>query len=75
MMNTSNRNIEAECRDILNRFFDSNRDEKMRRRALKVLRFLAACEEPLLGKPCGWAGGAFMRWPTANESPAACQVY
>jgi hypothetical protein len=61
MMNTINHEVEIECTEILNIFFDRNLDPKLnealRKRSLKALRFLAAGDRPLLGKPAGWAAG------------------
>ena len=41
-MNTTNRNVELECKDFLNSFFDSYCNDTLRKRALKALRFLVA---------------------------------
>ena len=56
-MNMTDRNLEPECEGLLNRFFDTYRNDALRKRALKALRFLMACDMPLGGRPAGWAGG------------------
>ena len=59
-MNTTNRDVELECKDFLNRFFDNYRDDALRKNSLKALRFLRAEDKPLLGKRnacmlvCAW---------------------
>jgi hypothetical protein len=72
MMNTTNRNVELERKDFLNSFFDSYRGDTLRRGALKALRFLVASEEPLSGKPAGWAAGTV--YALANRDRRACGV-
>ena len=57
MMNVTDRDFEPECEKLLNRFFDAYGGEGLRKRALKALRFLMACDTPLRGRPAGWAGG------------------
>ena len=71
-MKTAERNFEVECKDFLNRFFDSYRDGALRKRSLKALRFLMACDEPLLGKPGGWAAGIV--YALANRYRVPCGV-
>ena len=56
-MNTTNRDVELEFKDFLNRFFDNYADEPLRKRSLKALRFVMASDKRLLGKPGGWAAG------------------
>jgi hypothetical protein len=70
MMNTSNHNVEPECKDFLNRFFDSYRNDTLQKQALKALRFLAACDEPLSGRPGGWAAGIV--YALANRCRLPC---
>ena len=68
-MNTTNRDVELECEDFLNRFFDSNRDDALRKRSLKALRFLVADDEPLSGRPGGWAAGIVYALPNRYRLP------
>jgi len=72
MMNATNGNVEPECKDFLNRFFDSYCDDRLRKRSLKVLRFLTASDEPLSGKPGGWAAGIV--YALANRDRLPCGV-
>ncbi len=71
-MNTTNRDVELECRDFLNRFFDKYCDDALRKKSLKVLRIVMASDKPLLGKPGGWAAGFV--YALANRYRAACGV-
>lgn len=71
-MKMAGRNFELECKDFLNRFFDSYRDDALRKKSLKALRFLVACDEPLLGKPGGWAAGIV--YALANRYRQPCGV-
>jgi len=57
MMDVTERDFEPECEGLLNRFFDRYHNDAQRKRVLKALRFLMACDVPLRGKPAGWAGG------------------
>jgi hypothetical protein len=72
MMNTTNHNVDLECKDFLNSFFDSNCSDTLRKRALKALRFLVASDEPLSGEPAGWAAGIV--YALANRDRRACGV-
>ncbi len=56
-MALTNQDSELACRERLELFFGSYRDAAMQKRAMKALRFLAACDKPLVGKPEGWAAG------------------
>lgn len=60
------------CRESLERFFHDHPDVATQRRALKALRLLAACDEPLRGKPEGWAAGII--YCLANRDRQACGV-
>ena len=71
-MNTTDCSFELECKDFLNRFFDSYRDDTLQKQALKALRFLMAGDEPLLGKPAGWAAGIV--YALANRYRQPCGV-
>ena len=57
------------CRDHLNRFFKSYPDPTMQKSALKALRFLASRDEPLGGKPEGWAAGIIYGLATRHRRP------
>jgi hypothetical protein len=72
MMNTTNRDVELECRDFLNRFFDRYCDDTLRKRALKALRFVMSSDKQLLGKPAGWAAGIV--YALCNRYRNACGV-
>ena len=72
MMDATNRNVEQECRDFLNRFFDSYRNDTLQKQALKALRFIMASDKPLLGKPAGWAAGIV--YALANRYRRPCGV-
>ena len=71
-MKMTDRNFEPECKDFLNRFFDSYRDDTLQKQALKALRFLMASDNPLLGKPAGWAAGIV--YALANRYRLPCGV-
>ena len=60
------------CRDHLDRFFASYGDAKMQKAAMKALRFLVAGDEPMRGKPEGWAAGII--YALANRDRRACGV-
>lgn len=68
-MNTSDREMEQACRDLLDSFFASYRHREMQKSAGKALRFLLASGEPLLGKPPGWAAGIAYALTTAGRYP------
>jgi hypothetical protein len=70
MMNATN--VEQERKDFLNRFFDSYRDDGLRKRALKALQFLVAGDKPLSGKAGGWAAGIV--YALANRYRLPCGV-
>jgi len=69
-MNIANCDVESACKAILNHFFDTYPDDKMRGRALKALRFLMASDDRLEGNPAGWAGGIV--YALANRERIAC---
>ena len=60
------------CGEHLDRFFASYGDTKMQKAAMKALRFLAAGDEPMRGKPEGWAAGIV--YALANRDRRACGV-
>lgn len=57
------------CREHLGRFFKSHGDPLMQNRAIKVLRFLAAGDDPLAGKPEEWAAGIIYALATRGHQP------
>jgi len=59
-------------RELLERFFADHPDAALHKRVLKALRFLAAGDKPLAGKPAGWAGGII--YAVANRDRQACGV-
>ena len=71
-MVTEEKDIQKQCREHLDRFFASYRDAKMQKAAMKTLRFMAAGDEPMGGKPEGWAAGIV--YALANRGRRACGV-
>lgn len=66
------RQITQACRRHLERFFRSYPDSALQERATKALRFLAAGDAELAGKPAGWAAGII--YALANRGRRACGV-
>ncbi|KAB2949518.1 MAG: hypothetical protein F9K17_02900 [Phycisphaerae bacterium] len=71
-MAVTNQDCEQACRESLERFFGKHPDATMEQRAVKALRFLAACGKALPGKPDGWAAGII--YGLANRDRRACGV-
>ena len=71
-MITSSHTVGIACKDHLDRFFASYPDSVMQQRTAKALRFLEAHEEPLTGKPEGWAAGLI--YALSNQYRQACGV-
>ena len=71
-MDATNQDCEQACREFLAHFFNRHPDAALQKRALKALRFLAACDKPLAGKPAGWAAGII--YAVANRDRQACGV-
>ena len=71
-MNIEDRQTMAQCREHLDRFFASYGHAKMQKAAMKALRFLAADDEPMRGKPEGWVAGIV--YALANRDRRACGV-
>ena len=71
-MGATNDNMQRQCREHLDRFFASYCDAAMKKNGLKALRFLAAGNEPIGGKPAGWAAGII--YALANRDRRACGV-
>lgn len=67
-----NRDFELACREQMETFFGAHPDAAMQKRALKALRCLAVGDEPLAGKPEGWAAGII--YALANRDRQACGV-
>ncbi len=61
------------CKQHLDRFFRSYPDPVMQESAVKSLRFLAAGDQPLPGKPEGWAAG-ILYYCLANRYRRPCGV-
>ena len=59
-------------REHLDRFFASYGDPAMQKGAMKALRFLAASNEPMRGKPESWAAGIVHAMATRGRR--ACGV-
>ena len=60
------------CKQHLDRFFRRYPDPVMQEGAMKALRFLASDDEPLAGKPEGWAAGIL--YGLANRYRRPCGV-
>jgi len=71
-MASAKQDCEKACREHFDRFFASYGDAKMQKAAMKALRFLAAGDEPMGGKPEGWAAGII--YALANRDRRACGV-
>ena len=71
-MNMPNHDFELACQQHLNRFFASHGDVTLQKRAMKALRFIVTSENPLSGKPEGWAAGII--YAIANRDRRACGV-
>jgi len=71
-MSTMNTDFQKLCREHLDRFFASYRDMAMQKSAMKALRFLVTGDEPMGGKPEGWA--AEMIYALSNRDRRACGV-
>ena len=71
-MGTMNTDFQKLCREHIERFFSSYRDAAMQKSAMKALRFLVAGDEPMGGKPEGWAAGII--YAMANRDRRACGV-
>ena len=71
-MPETNQDCIRACRGYLEHFFDHHPNAALQKRALKVLRLLTACDEPLRGKPAGWAAGIV--YAVANRERRACGV-
>jgi hypothetical protein len=71
-MITSSRTVEIACKEHLERFYASYPDSVMQQRTAKAMRFLEAHEEPLTGKPEGWAAGII--YALSNPDRQACGV-
>jgi len=69
-MSTMNTDFQKLCREHIDRFFASYSDTAMQKSAMKTLRFLAAGDEPMRGKPEGWAAGII--YALANRDRRAC---
>ena len=71
-MHVKQSRVNGACSDHLDRFFASYGDAKLQKAAMKALRFLAASDEPMRGKPEGWAAGIV--YALANRDRQACGV-
>ena len=60
------------CQDHLDCFFIRYPDPTLQQRAGKALRFLASGNDPLAGKPEGWAAGII--YALASRGRQACGV-
>jgi len=66
----TNRDCGLACRKRLERYFDDHPDADLKNLALKALRYLAVSDEPLAGKPEGWAAGII--YAVADRDRQAC---
>ena len=71
-MDDANQACIRACRGYLDHFFDCHPNTALQKRATKALRLLTACDEPLGGKPAGWAAGVL--YAVANRERRACGV-
>ena len=71
-MATTNSDAERQCREHLDRFFASYRNAALKRSCQKALRFLTALDDPVRGKPEGWAAGIV--YAVANRYCRPCGV-
>jgi hypothetical protein len=72
-MITSHHTVGIACQEQLDRFFARYPDSVvLQKRAAKAVRFLEAHEEPLTGKPEGWAAGII--YALSNEDRYPCGV-
>ena len=69
-MNASDHDLESACRQHLVRFFAAHPDAVLQKRALRAVRFLRLGDEPLTGKPEGWAAGII--YAVASQDRPAC---
>jgi anthranilate/para-aminobenzoate synthase component I len=67
-----NHDLERECKQSLNSFFDRHPDDTLRARSLKALRFLMADAGTLSGNPAAWAAGIV--YAVANFDRQPCGV-
>lgn len=56
-MNVRQSGESGACSEHLDRFFASYGNTKMQKAAMKALCFVVAGDEPMRGKPEGWAAG------------------
>lgn len=61
--------FETTCRTHLDRFFAEHPASVDQLRAYKILRLLRASEQPLKGKPEGWAAGIIYALATDGRIP------
>jgi len=71
-MPVMNQDCMRACRGYLEQFFNRHPDAALQKRALKAMRLLTACDEPLTGKLAGWAAGIV--YAVANRDRQACGV-
>jgi len=61
-----------ECREHIERFFASYGNPAMQTSAMKALRFLAAGDEPMRGKPESWAAGIYVGSERSRSGRTGC---
>ena len=71
-MAPANPDAERQCREHLDRFFESYLNPVLKRSSKKALRLMAAFDEPLTGRPEGWAAGII--YAMANRHRIPCGV-
>jgi hypothetical protein len=71
-MDTTREESKRACKEQLERFFRRNPDAALEKSAIKALRFLAASDVKMKGKPAGWAAGII--YALANRGRQACGV-
>ena len=71
-MNAISPEFETKCRDLIDRFFAAQPNNKLQKRAHKALRMLRASDKPLKGKAEGWATGII--YAVHNDGCIPCGV-
>ena len=56
-MDATNQDCIRACRGYLEHFVNRHPDAALQKRALNAMCLLMACDEPMGGKPAGWAAG------------------
>ena len=68
-MTETKQNLQQQCQAQIERFFARYPNPVLQKSAAKALRFLAATDEPLRGKPEGWAAGIIYALANRDQRP------